>query len=242
LSFISCVLLIIYLRSDDFSRGLEFIDQSKLWKSFAAALFPSVLIFAPQVAGGIALKGRTDDARLQLVACTTGLFIGLRSVSLFLLSSQVPNNATLAGAMFCGLAGFGVVATTFPRNMTIQRWVSPDWKNFRIFWGILAGSILIQTRDDIFGHLMVFTAASIAGGSATEIAEVLVLFALPFLATNIRQSIAFTIGLFSVASWTGNMIISSDQLAWRPNPVIALCCVALMTPWQEFFSADNSTL
>jgi hypothetical protein len=88
---------------------------------------------------------------------------------------------------------------------------------------------------------MIFTAASIAGGSSTEIIEVLLLLVLPFIKAPHRQSVALTLGVFSLASWGGNMIMSSDQLAWRPNPVITLCCVGLIVPWKELFSSEQTT-
>jgi hypothetical protein len=72
---------------------------------------------------------------------------------------------------------------------------------------------------------------------------VALLIAVPFLVAPLRQSVAFTIGAFSLASWGGNMIMNTatDQLAWRPNPVITLCCVFLTVPWDEFFSSEQTT-
>jgi hypothetical protein len=232
LSLISSILFTIYLHSQ---------GADEAWNAYAIALIPTVLVFAPQIGGALVFKGQTDDARLTLIACTSGLLIGLRAVSVFLLDSRIPDNGTLAGAMFTGLAGFGVVATTYPRNMSAHRWISDDWKNIRILWGLIAAFFLIQTRNELFGDLMIFTAASIAGGSSTEIIQVLLLLVLPLIKAPHRQAVALTIGVFSFASWGGNMIMSSDQLAWRPNPVITLCCIGLVVPWKELFSTDQTT-
>ena len=231
ISVISSILFTIYLNSE---------GADEAWTAYAVALVPTILVFAPQIGGALLFKGHTDDARLTLIACMSGLLIGLRAVSVFLLDSQIPDNGTLAGAMFTGLAGFGVVATTFPRNVSTHQWIAYDWKNIRILWGVIAALILIQTRNDFFGDLMVFTAASIAGGSSTEIIEVLILLILPFIKAPHRQSAAFTLGVFSFASWGGNMIMSSNQLAWRPNPVITLCCIGLIVPWKELFSSEQT--
>lgn len=232
IAVISSILFTVYLHSQ---------GADEAWNAYAVALIPTIFVFAPQIGGALLFKGQTDDARLTLVACTTGLLIGLRAVSVFLLDSRIPENGTLAGAMFTGLAGFGVVATTYPRNMPTHRWIADDWKNIRILWGVIAALILIQTRNELFGDLMIFTAASIAGGSSTEIIEILLLLALPFIKAPHRQSVAFTLGVFSFASWGGNMIMSSDQLAWRPNPVITLCCIGLIVPWKELFSSEQTT-
>lgn len=232
IAVISSILFTVYLHSQ---------GADEAWNAYAVALIPTILVFAPQIGGALFFKGQTDDARLTLVACTSGLLIGLRAVSVFLLDSRIPENGTLAGAMFTGLAGFGVVATTYPRNMPTHRWIADDWKNIRILWGVIAALILIQTRNELFGDLMIFTAASIAGGSSTEIVEVLLLLVLPFIKAPHRQSVALTLGVFSFASWGGNMIMSSDQLAWRPNPVITLCCIGLIVPWKELFSSEQTT-
>ena len=232
ISLISSILFTVYLHS---------LGADQAWNAYAIALLPTLLVFAPQVAGALVFHGQTDDARLALIACTSGLLIALRAVSVFLLDSKIPDNATLAGAMFSGLAGFGVVATMYPRNMPTHRWVAPDWKHFRILYGVVAALFLIQTRNEVFGDFMIFTAASIAGGSSTEIIEILLLIIIPFVKTPLRQSIAFTLGVFSFASWGGNMIMSSSQLAWRPNPVITLCCVGLVVPWKELFSSERTT-
>lgn len=231
ISVISSILFTIYLHSQGADRA---------WNAYAVALVPTILVFAPQIGGALFFKGHTDDARLALIACTSGLLIGLRAVSVFLLDSQIPDNGTLAGAMFTGLAGFGVIATTFPRNMQTHRWIADDWKNIRILWGVIAALFLIQSRNDLFGELMVFTAASIAGGSSTEIIEVFLLLILPFVRAPHRQSAALTLGVFSFASWGGNMIMSSNQLAWRPNPVITLCCIGLIVPWKELLSSEKT--
>jgi hypothetical protein len=257
ISVISSILFIIFVHS----QGIDFNDfdlfgvfneidlggTEELWIAYAVALVPTILVFAPQIVGALVFRGETDDARLNLIACASGLFIGLRSVSVFLLDSQIPNNGTLAGAMFAGLAGFGVVASTYPRNMATHEWVADDWKNIRILWGLIAAYFLIQTRTELFGEYMVFTATSIAGGSSTEVVQMALLVVLPFLKSPLRQSVAFTVGAFSLASWGGNMIMTSNtilgsnQLAWRPNPVITLCCLALIVPWEEFLSKEQTT-
>jgi hypothetical protein len=234
ISVVSSILYSVYFHS----LGVE-----QAWNAYAVALVPTILVFTPQIMGALAFGGRTDDARLTLIACTSGLFIGLRSVSFFLLDSRIPDNGTLAGAMFAGLAGFGVAATTYPRDRSLNEWIANDWKSIRIIWGVIAAYFLIQTRSELFGEFMIFTAASIAGGSSTEVIQGVLLIVVPFLVSPLRQSIAFTIAAFSLASWGGNMIMStySDQLAWRPNPVITLCCVALTVPWDEFFSSKQAT-
>jgi len=232
ISLISSILFTVYLHS---------LGADQAWNAYAIALLPTFLVFAPQVAGALVFHGQTDDARVTLIACTSGLLIALRAVSVFLLDSKIPDNATLASAMFSGLAGFGVVATTYPRNMSTHRWVASDWKHFRILYGVVAALFLIQTRNELFGDFMIFTAASIAGGSSTEIVEILLLIVIPFVKAPLRQSIAFTLGVFSFASWGGNMVMSSSQLAWRPNPVITLCCIGLLVPWKELFSPESTT-
>lgn len=234
ISVVSSILFTVYFHS----LGVE-----PAWNAYAVALVPTILVFTPQIIGALAFGGRTDDARLTLIACVSGLFIGLRSVSFFLLDSRIPDDGTLAGAMFAGLAGFGVVATTYPRNKSLHEWIADDWKNIRIIWGLIAAYFLYQTRSELFGEFMIFTAGSIAGGSSTEVIQVALLIAVPFLVAPLRQSVAFTIGAFSLASWGGNMIMNTatDQLAWRPNPVITLCCVFLTVPWDEFFSSEQTT-
>ena len=248
ISVISSILFIIYFRSQ-FIEFNEFdvFGVEEIWIAYAVALAPTILVFAPQIVGALVFHGETDDARLELIACTSGLLIGLRSVSVFLLDSQIPNNGTLAGAMFAGLAGFGVVASLYPRHMSAHEWVADDWKNIRILWGLIATYFLIQTRTELFGDLMVFTASSIAGGASTEVVQMALLVVLPFLKSPLRQSVAFTVGVFSLASWGGNMILTtnlllgSNQLAWRPNPVITLCCIGLIVPWEEFLSKEQTT-
>lgn len=230
---------------EDFS-DFDLGGINEIWIAYAVALAPTILVFAPQIVGALVFRGEIDDARLNLIACASGLFIGLRSVSVFLLDSQIPDNGTLAGAMFAGLAGFGVVASTYPRNMATHEWVADDWKNIRILWGLIAAYFLLETHTELINDITPFTASSIAGGSSTELLQMALLVVVPFLRSPLRQSVAFTIGAFSLASWGGNVILASTLIpgishGWRPNPVITLCCVALIVPWDEFLSKEQTT-
>ena len=203
-------------------------DSTELTRAYLFAAIPGILVLAPSVLGPTLLQGRPDDARLSLVSMTAGLFIGLRSLSILLLNSQLPEEKRLLAGTLLGLTGFIVVANTYPRNMKAQEWMDSGFGKIRILYGLIAAGILADLRLQPFGELMVFTAASVVGGSWTENVLFLVLLALPFVRTPLREPIAATVAAFSIGSWLGNTAISGG-LAWRPNPVIAVCCILMAT-------------
>ena len=203
-------------------------DPSNVARAFLMAVVPSVLVLATSVLGPTMLKGRPDDARLSLVSMTSGLFIGLRSMSILLLDTRLPEDKHLMIGTLLGLVGFVVVSNTFPRNMRAQDWMDSDFGKIRIVYGLIAAGFLADLRFQEFGKLMVFTAASVAGGSWTENALFVILLTLPFVRSPLREPIAATTAAFSIGSYLGNTALT-DMAAWRPNPVIALCCILMAT-------------
>ena len=204
-------------------------DLREIW--IVSVWVPALMTLIPVLGTRKFLGIAGDDARWVFLSAVTAFFVALRSTGAFF-ESAMPDDGLFVLSQVLGLAGYVVVALSFPWNKTPRSWFAETFNPVHIAISSLAATVFLVMRErEVFQFL--FSPASISGPSALEYVFLAVLVTIGFMRAPWRQFAALPIASFSILSYIANVLFFDVSVRPWPNPVTFACCIALCFPWES---------
>lgn len=209
-------------------------DLREIW--IVSVWVPALMVLVPLLGHRKFLGIAGNDARFELLAAITALFVAIRA-SGALIDSAMPDDGLFVLSQLLGFAGFVVVGISFPWKKAPRSWFAENFNPVHIVIASVAAIVFLVMREREIVQFL-FSPASISGPSALEYLFLAILVSVGFMRAPWRQFVALPIASLSILSFLANVLFTDGPVRPWPNPVTFACCVALCFPWET--AADET--
>jgi hypothetical protein len=203
-------------------------DLREIW--ITSVWVPALMVLIPLLGHRKFLGIAGDDARFELLAAVTALFVAIRA-SGALIDSAMPDDGLFVLSQLLGFAGFVVVGISFPWKKAPRSWFAENFNPVHIVIASVAALVFLVMREREIVQFL-FSPASISGRSVLEYLFLAILVSVGFLRAPWRQFVALPIASLSIMSFIANVLFTEGAVRPWPNPVTFACCIALCFPWE----------
>jgi hypothetical protein len=203
-------------------------DLREIW--ITSVWVPALMVLIPLLGHRKVFGIAGDDARFELLAAVTALFVAIRA-SGALIDSAMPDDGLFVLSQLLGFAGFVVVGISFPWKKAPRSWFAENFNPVHIVIASVAALVFLVMREREIVQFL-FSPASISGPSVLEYLFLAILVSVGFLRAPWRQFVALPIASLSIMSFIANVLFTEGAVRPWPNPVTFACCIALCFPWE----------